>query len=563
MEKITETKTCKQCTSSFDITDRDIAFYDKMSPSFGWKKYDIPKPNLCPSCRNQRRLSWRNERNLYKRKCDATWEDIISIYSPDKPFTVYNQTFRWSDQWDAMDYHLDIDFEKSFLQQFKELVRMVPKRAVVKWTGSQNCDYVNFVWGSKDCYLIFDASNNEKCHYSNTMSDCQSCNDCTVIRNSEGCYEAVESINCYNCKHIQACSDSANSEYLFNCNNCNDCFGCVNLNNQSYCIENKQYSKEDYEKELRKIKATWYGKADFEKFTLQFPVKNIDITGSEKVTGNTIKNSSEIKLSYEIYDAENTAYCTNIYRWAKDCMDIDVGLNNSFLLYESGIINKMCSNVSFCFDLWSGCQHILYSTECKWCIDCFMCNGIENKQYCILNKQYTKDEYETLVPKIIEKMKQDWEWWEFFPANMSAFGYNETVANEYFPLSKDETLEKWFNWSDYEPPFPKVEKIIPADKLPEDITEIPDDILAWAIECEVTKKPFRIIKPELDFYRKHSISIPKRHPNQRHLDRMNQRNPRKLYERNCNKCETEIQTTYAPERKEIVYCESCYGKEVY
>ena len=157
----------------------------------------------------------------------------------------------------------------------------------------------------------------------------------------------------------------------------------------------------------------------------------------------------------------------------------------------------------------------------------------------------------------------DGEWWEFFPASMSPFGYNETVAQEYFPVSpqpspegegvseieKTETLRKvwiqsppspsgegargwgggaWFNWSDYEAPFPKVEKIIPASKLPDDISKIPDDILNWAVECEVTGKPFRIIRQELDFYRKHHLPIPRRHPDQRHLDRMALRNPRKL-----------------------------------
>ena len=96
-----------------------------------------------------------------------------------------------------------------------------------------------------------------------------------------------------------------------------------------------------------------------------------------------------------------------------------------------------------------------------------------------------------------------------------------------------------FNWSDYEAPFPQVDKIIPASKLPENIEDIPDDILNWAIECEVTKKPFRIIRQELEFYRKHHLPIPRRHPDQRHLDRMAQRNPRKLYERlcDCEKCE--------------------------
>ncbi|EKD44379.1 MAG: hypothetical protein ACD_71C00157G0001, partial [uncultured bacterium (gcode 4)] len=112
------------------------------------------------------------------------------------------------------------------------------------------------------------------------------------------------------------------------------------------------------------------------------------------------------------------------------------------------------------------------------------------------------------------------EWWEFFPANFSPYGYNHTVWQIAAPLTKDEAVKQWFNWSDYEAPFPKVEKIIPAAKLPEDISKIPDDILNWAIECELTGKPFRIIKQELEFYRKHNLPIPRRHPDQRYLDRL-------------------------------------------
>jgi hypothetical protein len=93
-----------------------------------------------------------------------------------------------------------------------------------------------------------------------------------------------------------------------------------------------------------------------------------------------------------------------------------------------------------------------------------------------------------------------------------------------------------FNWSTYEAPFPKVEKIIPASKLPDNISDIPDDILNRAIECEITKKPFKIIKQELEFYRKHNLLIPRRHPDQRHLDRVSLRNPRKLFDRKCDKC---------------------------
>jgi uncharacterized protein YbaR (Trm112 family) len=103
-EKLVETKSCKHCNTSFPITDKDLEFYEKISPVFAGKKYSIPTPTLCPDCRQQRRLSFRNERKLYKRNCDATGKSIISIYSPDKPYKVYNQDFWLSDKWDPFSY---------------------------------------------------------------------------------------------------------------------------------------------------------------------------------------------------------------------------------------------------------------------------------------------------------------------------------------------------------------------------------------------------------------------------------------------------------------------------
>jgi hypothetical protein len=179
-----------------------------------------------------------------------------------------------------------------------------------------------------------------------------------------------------------------------------------------------------------------------------------------------------------------------------------------------------------------------------WCNNCFWCIGLRNQSYCILNKQYTKAEYETLVPQIIKKMKADWERWEFFPSSLSPFGYNETVAQEYFPLTKEEALAKWFKRSDYEAPFPKGDG---------------KDVVI----CEVSGKPFRLIPQEIEFYKKHNLPLPTKHPDVRHTERMKLRNPRKLRDRKCAKCSADIKTSYAAERPEIVYCESCYNKEIY
>ena len=123
-----------------------MEFYDKVSPTFpiplqsegvsrsdgvvASKRYVIPPPTLCPDCRQQRRIAFRNERKLYKRKCDATGKEIVSIYSPDKEYRVYTQDYWWSDSWDAMSYGREFDFSRSAMKQMKELMREVPKQGI-------------------------------------------------------------------------------------------------------------------------------------------------------------------------------------------------------------------------------------------------------------------------------------------------------------------------------------------------------------------------------------------------------------------------------------------------
>ena len=126
------------------------------------------------------------------------------------------------------------------------------------------------------------------------------------------------------------------------------------------------------------------------------------------------------------------------------------------------MMNTGANGMKQCFTITSiGDSNVYYCRNTSNSSFLFGCLGLRNKQYCILNKQYTKEEYEALVPKITEHMMKTGEWGEFFPSSLSPFGYNETVASEYFPLSKEEALKQGFNWSDYEAPFPKVEKTIP------------------------------------------------------------------------------------------------------
>ncbi len=575
-EKTIQSKQCRFCNSSFDITDLDLEFYKKVSPIFAWKKYLIPTPTICPDCRQQRRLSFRNERNLYRRKCDLTGKDIISIYSPDKPYKVYGQDAWWSDKWDAMDYARDFDFSRWFFGQFDELMKQVPQLWLLN-TDNENAEYNNYIKWCKDAYMssvvYYECEN---IYYSNWIFHSKNIYDSFSVYDSEIIFESFNLKWCFRCFYINNSFDSTNCYFSRHLRWCKNCIFCTNLVNKEYFAFNKKCSKDEFEYIKNKY-------LNWKYIDLQKAVKEFLDFSSKQFFPNLNLSNCENSFWDNLFDSKNCFYCFDTSeiedsKWisaeiSKICYD--------WIWWTMELSYEFCRcwwwqrNI-FTFD-WIESNDVILSASLYSCNNCFWCVWLRNKQYCILNKQYSKQEYEELVPKIIEHMMKplpprlrgtqgESEWWEFFPSSISPFGYNETVAMDYFPVTPPLTPPcegGGFNWSTYISPFPKTVKIIPAEKLPDNIKDVPNDILAWAIECEITKKPFRIIKQELEFYRKFNLPIPKRHQDTRHLERMELRNPRKLFDRKCDKCGVTIQTTFAPERKEIVYCEKCYEKEVY
>ncbi len=559
-------KACQHCSSQFEIKDKDLQFYDKISPIFNGVKYQIPEPKLCPLCRQQRRLVFRNESNLYKRNCSMCSKNMVSIYPENSEFPVYCQECYWSDKCDAMDHATDFDFSKTFAENFNELQKKVPRVTAMITTDCENSEFTNWTDKLKNCYLIYASSECEECMYSSLLVNCQKCIDCLNCVNCQFCYECVSCSNCYNTYFSKSCTSISESAFCINCQNCEHCLFCSNLRRAKYCYKNEQLSKEEYFKKKEELLDNWNSiqntNKEFVEYTKNIFFKSSNLINCENSSGN---NLIGCKNAHECFDSESLEDCKYITAYGvnlKDCYDAYATVDGTELSYEFMSVNGGY-HVLFGIACWDGCKDTFYSELLHVCNDCFGCIGLKRKKYCILNKQYTKDEYEKLIPEIIEHMKKTEEWGEFFSIPVSSFGYNETLAQEYFPLTKEEALKKGFNWSDYESPIPKVDKIIPASKLPDDIKDIPDDILNWAIRCEVTNKPYKIIPQELKFYRDHNLPIPRRHPDQRHKDRMSLRNPRKLWSRSCDKCTKEIQTTYSPERPEKILCESCYLKEVY
>ncbi|MCH2188477.1 hypothetical protein MK079_01450, partial [Candidatus Gracilibacteria bacterium] len=400
IQTIIETKSCLQCGVFFDITDKDLEFYEKVSPTFGGKKYAIPSPTLCPECRQQRRLVWRNERKLYKRKCDATGKDMISMYSPDTSYTVYDQTFWWSDKWDPLAYGKDIDITSSILSQFHNINIAIPQVNLLN-QNSQNSPYSNYESDEKDCYLTVGGHWNENCMYGNYYIKSKDSVDNYWLFDSSMCYECINSYDLYKCSYMMNSRQSRNCYLGYDLVDCSDCFGCTGLRNKRFCIFNKQYSQQDYYNEYERLRALnlQEQKALMRKVSMEVCRKNLNLGFSQNCVGDEIFHSQNILHSFQIEDFDTCKYGT-IVGMGKNCMDVS-NIGRIEMSYESahgGLEGYKNVFSVLCY----GCKNIFYAYNCHNSSDLFLCIGLRNKQYCILNKQYSKEEYEELVPKIIE-----------------------------------------------------------------------------------------------------------------------------------------------------------------
>ncbi len=548
------TRQCQNCKKDFIIEPDDFAFYEKM---------DLPMPIMCPECRMKYLLAFWVFGRFRIAKSALSGKTIITVIPESAPFPIYERSEFVSDAWDPLTYGKDYNASRPFIEQLVELQSKVPHphQCGVK---NLNCDWTDDVWESKDAYLTRSAANVESIIYGYRIVNCKNSVDITYSFDVERSYDCVYCFKSYNLKYSFNCRDCMDSLFLYDCRNCHDCFMCWNLRNQKYCILNQQYSKEEYEKKFKEYNLKSRAvieelKKEFWQHIRQDAVhrENYNLLAVNS-RGNFLANSKNCYHCYFWEESENCRHCFRGFQ-SKEIIDSVGGFHREKCIL--GVQDGYGYNTS-CSLYTTNCRYSSYLDNCEECEYCFGCVGLRKKKYCVLNKQYSKEEYESLVEKIKSDMKERGEWGKFFPLSVAYCGYNISLAQLMYPMAKEEALKFGAKWE--ETIEPHYENIISGDDLPDAIDQVSDDITRQRILCPETKLSYNITKDELSFYREHGIPLPNRHFDWRTLERFKPFSymikPQKGI---CYNCKKEVEHYYAPELGfEKIACLECYQREV-
>jgi hypothetical protein len=548
----TGTKNCEICRASFIIEPDDLTFYERL---------DLPTPDECLKCRWKYLIAFWISGKFRIAESALSGKRIITVLPESVPFPIYEREEFVSDDWDPMEYGRDYDPSRSFIDQVVELQSKVPHPHNLG-VKNVNCDWCDDMWESRESYLTRSGFRLEFISYGYRVIECKNSIDITYCFNVEQSYDCLYCFKCFGLRHAFNSRDCINSAFLYDCRNCQNCFMSWNLRNKKYHIRNKPYSKEEYQKKIKELNLGSFSELEglnneFWEYIKTDAVHRANYnTQVLNSTGNFLTND---KNCHNCYFVEETENCRNDFRGfgSKDSIDV-IG---SWVEKCARDVMDMWGYENFCNLYTSYCRYSAYLDNCEESEYCFGCVGLRKKKHCILNKQYSKDEYDKLLLQIKTDMKNRGEWGKFFPLSAAYAGYNYSLAQMMFPMTKDEAITFGAKWEESEV---AVHAGIRSSDLPDRIEDVEDEITKQRIICPETGLSYNIAPAELAFYREHNIPLPRRHFDWRTFNRFRPLTlmvePQKGV---CIYCNKEIEHYYSPELgfKKIA-CVSCYQSNI-
>jgi|SRR3989338_235359 len=292
---------------------------------------------------------------------------------------------------------------EAFFKELKRLINSQPKNPS-HILNSENCEYGDQIYYSKNLFNAFDCSNCADSTYIYDSYMCVNCMDCDYGVESELCYESVDPYKSFNCEYLENCSNMRDSSYCYASIDCHDVFGCVHLNSKSFCIFNRQLTEGEYREAVKKFNVLPSEKIleMLEELKKRYPyTQTNDAHNENSAYGNYIYFNKNCYLCFDATRNQDSAYLYDSHR-NTTCFDFTYSIDGE-LCYEV-VDSAHCFNCNY--SVFSGyCQDSSYLFNCANVKNSLGCVGISHKEYCILNRQFNKQEYDKISRRILEDLK--------------------------------------------------------------------------------------------------------------------------------------------------------------
>lgn len=499
--------------------------------------------------------------SLSKTRCGYSGRQIVAVFDDACPYPVWHRS-DWTEH--ANPPTSSFDFQRPAFEQAWDLFQQCPIPHNFGH-GNENCEYADDIWYSKSCYLshsiykcedllsCFRQLTSRNCAFSVYSLDCELCSD------------TVHSINCYRLHFGIRCRSCNDCTFLFDCRGCSDCFLCWNLRNKRYCIRNQQYSKADYERERAKYDLS--SRRTFDTLKAKFlelletlavfPASQLD--HCEASNGDYLVQCNRCE---DCFYCDQTEDCINTIRggFIRSCLDCVGPAINAERCHNSCLPVDTVYDVGFSFGI-SHSSYLEYCGFCEKCVHCFLCWGLREKQFCILNKQYSESDYHRRKAEIVRHMMATEEYENLFPSYFSPVAYDSSLAGIYFPLNEEAQNAAGFRTS----PISEMLRSGFADGavIPDCSKGVSKELCGEVFWDAVAMRPFRLSEHELLFFEQNGLPL----PNTFYVRRLKENFSwipfaGSLRTTACAHCKNEVQTTWPVERDGRIACKECYLQQV-
>lgn len=474
----------------------------------------LPAPTIHPFEILRRMYAFGGLRTLYRAKSAISGQPQLTRYDPSLGTKICTYDEFYTDAVENTEHGRPYDFSRPFFDQWRDLLDAV----VLPPLNRRNCeesDYVNGAEDLKRCYLCFWARRCVDCLYCLFVNACTDCIDCAYSKSCELCYSSRDLTRCYEVENSADCVDSRNLFGCYDCRSCEYCYGCFGLYRAKYHIFNQPVARDAYEKFIseKNLSAHSCREAAAEecaRFNKGAPRANTLVDCSD-ASGAYLVKCENVSFCYNGVSTRNSGYLISSDT-AEYCYK---GLaTNAQFCYTA---HTLGSNVAaYCYSVFGGEGNIYSAFLLQNCSHCFGSIALRGKSYCVLNKQYTREEYESLVPRIIAHMRTSGEWGEWFPPGIAPHSYEESSIHEVLtPIPLSVAKERGYRMSTH-PPESKDQQALRASDLPDTLNASDASSLAGKpIACEQSGKVFNLQQRELDRYLRLKLPLPRRHWNVR------------------------------------------------